>query len=51
MWPPGGQKNVQEEKEKKMAAKQVAVEREKMLARRSGELCVFLSLVMFCTQG
>ena len=30
----GGQRNIQEEKEKKMAAKQVAVEREKMLARR-----------------
>lgn len=30
----GGQRNIQEEKDKKMAAKQVAIEREKMLARR-----------------
>ena len=35
---PGGQKNVVEEKEKKLAAKQVAVERERMLARRWVEL-------------
>lgn len=31
----GGQRNVQEEKEKKQAAKQIAIEREKMLARRA----------------